>query len=50
MPVGWGWRLPENNKTKPNISFEDGGVRFDPVAALFCFAFLVYNPTDKRVI
>lgn len=31
-------------------SSKDCGVRVNPVAALFYFAFLVYNPADKRVI
>lgn len=38
--------LPENKKSV----LKDCEVRFSPVEALFCFAFLVYNPTDKRVI
>lgn len=39
----------QTNKQKQSVS-KDCGVRFSPVAALFCFAFLVYIPTDNRVI
>lgn len=41
--------LPENKQQK-NQFLRTSGVQFNPVAALFCFAFLVYNSTDKRVI
>lgn len=39
----------QKTTTKKSVS-KVSGVRFKPVAALFCFAFLVYNPADKRVI
>ena len=42
--------LPENKQLQKNPFLRASGVQFNPVAALFCFAFLVYNSTDKRVI